>query len=420
MAATLAQALRPSMVDPDEIERNYKPLIRIVRELIGVVPNCNPVLEIWPAGFRTFNVLVPNLLNLPPALLGQGAPKDLIGLAMYVGSSTAGCPYCTAHHCSFAIRRGTSVETIVDADYTPAEAAVAAVARGLASVPASITQAHVHEIERHLDREDVEWVVLALALGGFLNKFMDSMGIELETETIQDVTPLIADQGWAPGKHQWLEEIPEPDVDNEIPRDGLGTILRILRQAPGAIRYDTASTKGVSGRIGPALLMLEDKLGYSFPILASIEHKKAVRAIAMALRDNLDEETTTIGLETKIMAMLVYARVVGDEVLTSEAVQLAALLTPELDPSTLVDAGQFALSGSDDAVMPSGLSRSQYAALILAKAASPSPADVGEFTVSTVTEELTPPQVVELIVWLSVLQMLHRLYAFYDARLGLT
>lgn len=419
MAGTLAQALQPSMVDTAELERNYKPLIKIVNELIGVVPNCNPVLEIWPPGFRTFNVLVPNLLNLPPALLGQGAPKDLIGLAMYVGSSTAGCPYCTAHHCSFAIRRGLSVETIIDPNYTPVEAAVANVARGMASVPASITKEHVDELHRHLSEEDAEWVVLALALGGFLNKFMDAMGIELENQTINDVTPIISDKGWTPGKHQWVDEVPDTG-DGTIPEDSVGTILRVLRQAPGAIRYDTASTKGVSGRIGSALLMLEDRFGYAFPILASIQHKKAVRAIATALRDNLDDENTTVGLQTKIMTMLVYGRVVGDEVLTSEAVQLGDLLLPDMDPGTLVDVGRFALSPSEEAIMPADLSRSETAALILAKAASPSPANVNEFTVSTIAEELAPAQIVELVVWLSVLQMLHRLYAFYDARLGLT
>jgi alkylhydroperoxidase family enzyme len=407
------------MVDTEELERNYRPLIKIVQELIGVVPNCNPVLEIWPPGFRTFNVLVPNLLNLPPALLGQGAPKDLVGLAMYISSKTAGCPYCTAHHCSFAIRRGASMETIVEGDFTPVEQAVANLARGLATIPASVTKHDVDELQRYLPDEDIEWIVLAVSLGGFLNQFMDSMGIELEYDTINDVTPLIADQGWSPGKHQWLEEIPETNGNGGIPQDSFGTIMRVLRQAPGAIRYDTASTRGVSGRIGPALLMLEDRLGYAFPILASIQHKKAVRAIATSLRDSLNEDITTVGLRTKIMAMLVYARVVGDEVLTAEAVQLADLMLPGSDPGTLVDVGRFAMAEGDDAVVPAGLSRAESTALILAKAASTSPASINEFTVSTVTDALEPDQIVELVVWLSVLQMLHRLYAFYDARLGL-
>lgn len=420
VAGTLAQALEPAMVDSDVLQRRYRPLIAVVRELIGVVPNCNPVLEIWPPGFRTFNVLVPNLLNLPAALLGQAAPKDLVGLAMFVSSKESGCMYCTAHHCSFAIRRGASIETIVEEDYTPAQAAVARVAKAVAKVPCRLTKAMVDELGEYLAPRDVEWVVLAVAMGGFLNKFMDTMGVELETETIQDVSPLIGDKGWDPGKHLWTDELPENGTNGGIPTDNYRTVLRVMRQAPGAIRYDVASTRGVSGRVGPALMMLEDHLGYAFPILASLTHKRAVRAIATALRDNLDADKSEIGLAAKCMVALVYGRIVGDEVLVSEAIQLADLLAPEVHPDTLVDVGRFATSPPEVATLPTGLSKSEAAAIILAKAGSTSPSNINEITISTVTEHLTPAQIVEVVVWLSVLQMLHRLYAFYDAKIGIT
>ena len=103
MNMTLAQQIESDWVSDEHLNENYKPVLNMVRELIGVIPNCNPVLEIWPTGFRTFNLLIPNMLNLPSALFGQGAPKDLVGIAMYASSNAAGCPYCTAHHCSFAI-----------------------------------------------------------------------------------------------------------------------------------------------------------------------------------------------------------------------------------------------------------------------------------------------------------------------------
>ena len=35
-------------------------------------------------------------------------------------------------------------------------------------------------------------------------------------------------------------------------------------------------------------------------------------------------------------------------------------------------------------------------------------------------DHLEPAQIVEVMLWLSLLQMLHRLYAFYDARIGIT
>mgnify|MGYP001824366312 CR=1 FL=1 len=174
MAATLAQELQPAAVDFDQLHRDYKPMLNVVREIIGVIPNCDPYLEIWPTGFKTYNLLVPNLLYLPMSLLGKGPPKEITGLAMYIASRTAGCMYCSAHTCSFALRRGAS-KALMTGEYTEVEAAVASVAKAMASVPADLKLHQLEELERHMSRHDVEWLVLAVSLMGFLNKFMDSM-----------------------------------------------------------------------------------------------------------------------------------------------------------------------------------------------------------------------------------------------------
>ena len=216
-ATTLAQSIEPASVSFDELEREYRPMLRLVEQLIGVVPNCDPVLEIWPPGFRTYNLLVPNLLNLPVALLGQGAPKDLVGLAMYVASRAAECMYCSAHTCSFALRRGTTPDALVG-NYSAVEAAVARVAEGISTVPVSVTKADIAELESHLPREDIEWVVLSAAMMGFLNKFMDTMGIELEEAAVSDVEDLIGPTGWKVGKHGWnSEELDDFDLTQGRP-----------------------------------------------------------------------------------------------------------------------------------------------------------------------------------------------------------
>jgi hypothetical protein len=82
----------------------------LVRRLLGVVPNCDPYLEIWPPAFRTYDVMVPNFLNLPLPTWGLGAARSTVGLAMYAASRAAGCAYCSAHSCAFALRRGATVE----------------------------------------------------------------------------------------------------------------------------------------------------------------------------------------------------------------------------------------------------------------------------------------------------------------------
>lgn len=415
--STLAREFESAKVDFDELHENYKPMLQLVQELIGVIPNCDPYLEIWPTGFRTYNLLVPNLLNLPASLVGQGAPKDLVGLGMYVSSRAAGCMYCSAHTCSFALRRGASPEVVVG-NYNETEAIVASVAESLGRVPCDLTHDQVQELEHHLGREDAEWVVLGIALMGFLNKFMDAMGIELEPEAISDVRDLIEPTGWTTGKHQWDDnlEIPENDA---IPTDSMKTYLRVFRQAPGALRLEGAWTKGVSGRVGSALMMLEDELGYSFPIVGSIQQKKPVKAVSTVLRDNLNPDLTTIGLDVKCLVALVFARVVDNETLVAESLQLIDSLAPDLDPRLCVEVGRFA-DASEEAVLPRGLSSVGAAALILAKAGAPSPSTVNEITIATVADQLSAEQTVEIVTWLSVLQMLHRLYAFYDARVGLS
>ncbi|MGD1918260.1 MAG: hypothetical protein ACFCAD_04870 [Pleurocapsa sp.] len=65
---TIAQLLKPSEIDFDTLHDSYDPMLGLVKELIGVVPNCDKLLEIWSPGFRTYNLIVPNLLNLPFSL----------------------------------------------------------------------------------------------------------------------------------------------------------------------------------------------------------------------------------------------------------------------------------------------------------------------------------------------------------------
>lgn len=115
-AASLAPLLWESRVGWDVLDDRYGALLRLVDTVLGVVPNCDRYLEIWPPAFRTYNILVPNLLNLPVPVLGVGGPPaGVVGLAMYVASRVAGCPYCSAHSCSFALRRGASPDKVAAA-----------------------------------------------------------------------------------------------------------------------------------------------------------------------------------------------------------------------------------------------------------------------------------------------------------------
>jgi hypothetical protein len=76
--------------------------------MIGIQPICDSVMTLWPPSFDGYNILLPNSLNIPEAMLSIPGSVDikLISLAMYASSRANECAYCTSHCCSFAVRRG--------------------------------------------------------------------------------------------------------------------------------------------------------------------------------------------------------------------------------------------------------------------------------------------------------------------------
>jgi hypothetical protein len=105
---TLFALLQAHLVPMETIRRRgYDKVLRLVQILIGIQPSCDMVLEIWPPAFESYNVIAPNFLNLPEFLFGLGIrPKQLVSIAGYMASRANECAYCTAHTCSFALRRG--------------------------------------------------------------------------------------------------------------------------------------------------------------------------------------------------------------------------------------------------------------------------------------------------------------------------
>ncbi len=377
----LTELLRRDAVPMETLHARYGSLLELVRKLIGVVPNCDPYLEIWPPAFRTYNVMVPNFLNLPLAIW---SPTPEVGLAMYAASRTAECAYCSAHTCSFALRRGAAQDKVAHvlddhAAHTPRDRAAIAVARALSRVPSDIDDAQRAELTRQFSPAAAEWVVLGVAMMGFLNKFMDAIGVELEPSTVAEVNGLIARSGWRPGKHGTFD-----GVDGVAPRpDGVASKLGVVPYIPAALSLDRKWTAGVPNRWPAVGEFLRAKTGHDFPLLSRLRHRRPIRAIAAMIAANFDGESSVVGLATKHAVGRVYAETVGNAALAAEL--------DKLRPG----------SGTPDAT-----------ALALARAVSPSPARVDDAVVEQ-SRALAPAAIVELVTFVSVLQMLHRLGAYY-------
>jgi len=412
---TLVPLLRDQMVPWETLETRHRTMLELVRLLLGVVPNCDRYLEMWPPAFRTYNVMVPNLLNLPFSLLGiGGAPAGVVGMSMYVASRTAECPYCSAHTCSFALRRGASpdrlAQTLVtdDAAFSRGELAAIAVARSLACNPYEPAVAERDALTSVYGAKRAEWIVLDAVMMGFLNKFMDAIGVELEPAVVAEVRTTMG-RDWSPGKAGATLD-PRAATQPPPPADGLRTKLRIVPLLPAALRTDARWQRGVPSTWPAVGDFLRERTGHDFPALSRLHHRRAVRSVATMLRENLDPASTVIGLDTKILAGIVFAEVVADEALAGDVRAMAArhaVTNVQMDA-----AARFARSEGDAAVPDENPRR--RAALTLSRAASPSPARIDAAVVATCREAgLSAPAIVELVCWLSVLQLLHRLSCFY-------
>jgi len=415
-AASLAPLLHESRVGWDVLQDRYGPLLGLVNTLLGVVPDCDRYLEIWPPAFRSYNILVPNLLNLPVPVLGVGGPPaGVVGLAMYVASRVAECPYCSAHCCSFAMRRGAAPEKVAAAllpdreSFTRGELAAIAVARSLARIPCDLTAAERAELVDVYGERNAEWVVLGAVMMGFLNKFMDSIGVELEQSVVSEVSSTMG-ADWPPGKAGTLLD-PSALERPTPPADGLRTKMGLLPLLPSAIRFDRRWQHETPGRWPEIAAFLTHRTGHDFPVLERLHSRRARRSVASILVQNLDPASSVVGVELKVLAGAMFAEIVADERLAADVVALAR--HAGLGAEKLEDAVAYARG--DDGASPAG-SHGESAMLALARAASYSPARIDAAIVEACEESgLAPPAIVEVVTWLSVLQMLHRLTCYLTA-----
>jgi hypothetical protein len=378
--ATLAGLLEKDAVSFSTLENDYGALLQLVRALIGVVPNCDRYLEIWPAAFRTYNVMVPNFLNLPFLVWGLAGPREAVGLGMYVSSRAADCPYCSAHCCSFALRRGATASDVAasfenDEALSPELRAVAQVARALGSERAELGAADREALESRYSASDVESIVLGIAMMGWLNKMMNALGVPLELPTIQEVNGVIGKAGWTPREHfeGSFETGPAP------PADSFGTKIGIVRYAPSAIALDKKWTAGVPDSWPKVGAFLKERTGHDFPILKQLRSKRAIRGLATMLRDNL------VDRGDKLAAGLIYAEHVGSKPLLADLEALGAkpIADSPLNP--------------------------------LARALAPSPTMVDSAVVEA-TRNVPSAAIIETVAFVSLLQLLHRLYGFFTSR----
>ncbi|CAM9837574.1 unnamed protein product, partial [Sphacelaria rigidula] len=135
-----------------------------------------------------------------------------------------GCSYCSAHCAALGtIWKGDSVflhknkQAMADEPspgvFSAKELAVIRICKKAGKVPCKLNVNDIADMAAVLSAREQESVINILALFGFLNRFMDTIGMTLEMEQIKMGKEHLVESGWK------AENVYDPEADVELMED---------------------------------------------------------------------------------------------------------------------------------------------------------------------------------------------------------
>lgn len=128
----------------------------------------------------------------------------------YMASMTAGCRYCEAHAVRAAARYGSEEDKLnhiweyqTYSAFNDGERAAFDLAIAASSIPNAVDDEIAENMRKHWDEGEIVEILGVVALFGYLNRWNDSMGTQLEEPAAADGKNYLAKSGWTRGKHAY-------------------------------------------------------------------------------------------------------------------------------------------------------------------------------------------------------------------------
>ncbi len=188
-----------------EDDKDLQELITFYNETLGFCPNSIKTMHHRPRIAYAF-------IEMNKAVMENKGrvTSALKRLMAYISSNAAGCRYCQAHAIRAAERYDASaeqLENIWDYKTHPAfsEAERAALDFALASsvIPNAVSDEISEDLRKYWNDGEIVEMLGVMALFGYLNRWNDSMGTEMESGAIESGRQYLAKEGWTVGKHQY-------------------------------------------------------------------------------------------------------------------------------------------------------------------------------------------------------------------------
>ena len=175
----------------------FKDLFDLVESFMGYLPNAYLLMADKPDLMQAFakmsaSVFSADVLDIPS--------KQLIALA---SSLSAGCKYCQSHTSHGAERAGVPNEKIAEilnyqtSEYYEAkEVALLDLAFASGEVPNKATKAHFEKLKEFYSKEQILEAVAVISFFGFLNRWNDTFGTEIEEIPANYLSDKLKPKNW--------------------------------------------------------------------------------------------------------------------------------------------------------------------------------------------------------------------------------
>lgn len=186
-------------------DKDFLELIQFFNETLGFCPNSVKTMYHRPSIAYAFIELNKAVMENKGRV--TSSLKRLIG---YISSNVAGCRYCQAHTIRAAERYGAEEEKMKNIwefrthdSFSEPERAALEFAFASSTIPNSVDDGIASNLRLHWDEGEIVEILGVIALFGYLNRWNDSMGTELENDAIASGEKYLKQTGWTAGKHQY-------------------------------------------------------------------------------------------------------------------------------------------------------------------------------------------------------------------------
>ncbi|TKD65199.1 carboxymuconolactone decarboxylase family protein [Flavobacterium sp. ASW18X] len=187
---------------PDH-DKETQELAQFFNETLGFCPNSVLTMQHRPAISKAF-------INLNMAVMeNQGrVTSALKRMIAWVSSNATGCRYCQAHAIRAAERYGAEQEQLdniweyrTHPAFSEAERAALDFSLAASQVPNTVNAELKERLHQHWNDGEIVEMLGVISLFGYLNRWNDSMGTDIEDGAVQSADQYLGKYGWEKGKH---------------------------------------------------------------------------------------------------------------------------------------------------------------------------------------------------------------------------